>query len=449
MASENAAQLLVAVAGEAYVSEDAEPRDTWWGSEDYRSSSSAAFTTGAGPRHLSSDGVALLEEVVAILTRTPGLSARWHLNDLWNYVVSLLGAVCDADVEERLALATRGISRIRSAGSTIVVEGIANASWSGPPSAFGRLLLGPCGEEFAALVATAFQLKPEAVARFTSVMEYESGWPDGTVLIAHTSDTLGSLAVERCDAAIEQLVSLLLLFHDQSDGLKFPSPSYRPGPWGLTMDRNFFTQHDEDPHMTTYGSTAVSFSHFGTHTGHRWIGTEPLDLGELARSCHATVVERALSGSDAVSSRLRVAARWFHKSCWSSSEDDACLSLGVAMEALLTGGGNLSTATKKHLFQMLEPDASLRPDRGKAFSDFYAVRSAVAHGASSRRLGKLGGLEWMRGQVAWAARKLARFGESGRVCESETDLQGELEHLRLGISVWAREDATDSDEGQE
>jgi hypothetical protein len=91
-----------------------------------------------------------------------------------------------------------------------------------------------------------------------------------------------------------------------------------------------------------------------------------------------------LSTTNTVTKRLRLAARWHAKAFWSDELDDAILALGIAFDVLLKEKSNSPGRVHADRFAFLAPRVTERRKRYKRFQgEYYAARSAVAHGGRS------------------------------------------------------------------
>jgi hypothetical protein len=163
---------------------------------------------------------------------------------------------------------------------------------------------------------------------------------------------------------------------------------------------------------------------------------EPLPLGKLLDQEYLRNVVKSCLHQDPVSNRIRVAARWFAEAHYTTAEDDAALALGVSMDAILGGQRVLPGSAMADRFALLDADPMQRRDRVKSYLELYGVRSSVAHGGRSSKLGEEDFLKDYRAAVYWAAwRSIALREEFAPASEKEVD---ELfNDLRWNARTWS------------
>ncbi len=135
--------------------------------------------------------------------------------------------------------------------------------------------------------------------------------------------------------------------------------------------------------------------------------------------------------------RLRVAARWYARAFWASSEDDAALAVCVALDSLLTGKDAAPGAVSKGRFALLERNPALREERFKRYDQVYGVRSAIAHGGgASRALAELGGSRSLLRDARWAAARLADL-RALALPKSDAELRDTWNGIQWATIPWA------------
>ena len=147
------------------------------------------------------------------------------------------------------------------------------------------------------------------------------------------------------------------------------------------------------------------------------------------------LVSKFVNGSDAVSSRLLIAARRYTDARWTEHSVDAALALGVALEAIVGSRSGLPGRVKAQRFAHLHPDAAARREALDRCNKLLEVRNAVAHGGHPSELAEPKFIQSFARDVQWAARQLIALAEKFDV-DSEAALDKIFQALALGERVW-------------
>jgi Apea-like HEPN len=206
--------------------------------------------------------------------------------------------------------------------------------------------------------------------------------------------------------------------------------SHRPGVRGLRLHRPALEQATSKAiHAELAAEILVVDSAHARKSVH-WHGEDPFPLERLLELDDG-LTARTLGIDDALSNRLRTAARWHAESHWSSDAADAVLALGVAFDALLAepGGGPGRVIIERRA--LLEPRLDQRADRARTMREIYEARSSVAHGGRSSKLSESGFLRSASRELRITARQLVALGAVMRL-GSEKDVAAAFEDLRWG-----------------
>jgi hypothetical protein len=160
-----------------------------------------------------------------------------------------------------------------------------------------------------------------------------------------------------------------------------------------------------------------------------------LALGALLEQQYLIEAVRTCLKDDAISKRLKVAARWFAEAHYTMASDDAALALGVAMDALLTGQRSLPGSAMADRLALLADDPVARPKLVADYLEFYKVRSSVAHGGRSSRLDNSDFIGEYSASVQWAAWRSLVMRDTFGV-SSESDIDALYDDLRWGLRTW-------------
>ncbi|GLW31452.1 HEPN domain-containing protein [Actinoplanes regularis] len=420
------------------------PWDHGWCVEDYRRSEQAALTSPNGPVSFQPKGVDLFEQAVMALLSRNGVRERWVSEEIWGLVASLLvHASISADSAAVLAA---GLATIEKAQPALVCFPVANVGWNDDPCVIKNFVIGEIGPKYLDAVRVAAVGRPdlsdgaagrwidEQVARLTG-----SGSEEGGV-VAFTTWTKrqGQGAFSQAEESFDTLIGLALLLEEEVSELGLYSGrgnSHRPGIRGLTLHRPALDRAKKLVGHELYCQPLV-VSELGHSSSAHWYGEKPFPFQKLIKAPERIdEISACMNGEDAVSRRMRVAARWYAEAHWSFNSDDAVLAIGIALDALLGSRAGLPGRAMSERFALLEPDAAQRRDRARVFGDLYQARSATAHGGKSSRLLEPGFTREMERNARWVARRLlnlsTRFAPSG-----DEQLDKVFEDLRWGTSAW-------------
>ena len=442
---EQAIRFTLAAAETAQIAPDARPWDYGWCVEDYRRSADAAISSPQGPIRLSLDGVRATEELHSLLAKRLQVRECWDLEELWGLLASIVSVVyLSAKKEER---ATELIGRILSTQPSLVVFPISNISWNSAPMKVGKkTVIGTLDSTFIEAIAA---LGGRARSHKGQVADYLDGLTNRHPRVGFATLVRGqrNKADSQAERRLQLLVDLtILLVPDKNDRnlWSLRGDTNRPGVRGIFLDRSAVEAGlSESGDQVELYATPLIIDGVGESRRHRWRHEDPIPLSDLLQEkLLRDAVERCLEQEGGILRRLHVASRWFADSYWASIPDDAALAAGVALDALLGSKSGLPGRAMRERYALLEADAAIRPRRAREYWEFYSVRSSIAHGGESSRLGDSGYLRSMQELVSWTAWRLlaaqARFAIS-----SENELEALFEDLRWGIRHWPDgEDAT-------
>lgn len=435
---------LAMASGEVVPAPGREPWAYGWGYEGYRRSGRAALPSKDGPVTLTAAGLAAFESAMVSLLRESAIRSRWNPEEFWRLVSSLI--VAASSEPDKVKMLELNIGRVRTAGPALTLALVANVIWARPPMAFGNAVIGNANRRLLAAVNDNARgrcligdeigvswLKEQVLSRRTP-----SGAPR-PVAMACWTDGQGELAIDGFERQLRNLVDLsMLLERDLKANEVFRrGDANRPGIRGLKLDRGAVQRGMGESGSGELGSVFVTTTNLGTGQRAQWFGTEPFPLGKLLGQIYLERAVRSCLADDPMSNRIRVAARWFSEAFYSTGPDDASLALGVAMDALVSGQRALPGSAMADRFALLSDDPQSRGALVKEYLDLYSVRSSVAHGGHSSKLGDADFLERYMSAVHWAAwRSLALRNEFAPSSEKSVDFL--FNDLRWGVRAWPR-----------
>jgi hypothetical protein len=420
-------------------------REPWtygWAYEDYRQSEKAAFDGPSGPLSMSAEGLDAFEKAMNVLLKEADVRKRWSGEELWGLLATMTGVARER--EDPKSFVRGALRRIREAPQALSVVLIANASWSGPPMEVAGMVVGHADQEFLDEVCRlgGSRLTPDASLGERWLREQvEPRLNDKSVAVPVALASWGwgqsHRATEEVERHVRNLVDLCLLLESDLKGhqLYRRGATNRPGVRGLTLDRGAVGAYLRGPGQLELSSQPLVVQDLGGRAPVQWYGVEPLPLGNLLAqpALQQSVVESF--GDDLIASRLRVAARWFAESHYTSEHDDAALALGVALDAMLSGKDALPGSALADRFAMLEPVPDKRAERVKTHLNLYKVRSSVAHGGASSSL-NADFISSFVSEVQWVAQRLLALRVQFAPV-SESDIKTCFDEFRWGIRTWS------------
>ncbi|WP_148307864.1 hypothetical protein [Actinoplanes friuliensis] len=393
---------------------------------------------------LQPEGVDLFEQAVLALLSRNGVRDRWDSEEIWGLVASLL--VHASSSNDGRNVIAKGLDTIEKAPPALVCFPVSNLAWEGEPSVIKDSVIGELGPKYLDSVGQAaagrHDLSDVAAGRWIEeqISSLAASGDERGGVIAFTSWTRkqGQGAFSQAEESFDTLIGLALLLEDDVEALGLYSGrgnSHRPGIRGLTLHRPALERAKESVGAELYCRPLV-VSDLGHHASAHWYGEKPFPLQALVHEPERVdEISACMSGSDAVSRRMRVAARWYAEAHWSFTSDDAVLAVGIALDALLGSRAGLPGRAMSERFALLEPDPAARHDRARVFGDLYQARSATAHGGKSRLLMQPGFTRDMERSARWAARRLLslsnRFTPIG-----DDQLDKVFDDLRWGTVAW-------------
>jgi hypothetical protein len=419
-------------------STEADPRIGWaWVNPSYRASPSRAFTGPDGSMTVADAGIAPLTDAVEKILRMPGVREVWRDEDVWTVVLQLLAYVAvspQADLDS-------AVDRILKPQPVRVVAALANVTWHSAPKTIGGITLARLtSEKDAKHLAATLQLdapSTNALVHHTEQLTREFG---SYVVATAASNRQECLAYDDFERSLEDLIGLTLMYSGRLEDHGIYSgrgATNRPGVRGLALDRGALGTLLTEKGAGELGARVLSISGFGYRNGFHWFSADPMPIDELLEGDEHRLIAELLQADDALAQRLRVAARWYARAFWASSEDDAALAVCVALDSLLTGKDAAPGAVSKGRFALLERNPSRREERFRRYDQVYGVRNAIAHGGgASKALAELGGSRSLLGDARWAAAQLADL-RSVVLPKSDAELRDAWNGVQWATIPWA------------
>ncbi|HEX4961974.1 MAG TPA: hypothetical protein VF173_14125 [Thermoanaerobaculia bacterium] len=367
--------------------------DYGWCLEEHRRSSEAALTHDETHSVVLTTGaVAALEAATIALLRQPAVVNLYDPEEFWSIVAGLIGTLpLDLDESGLKPLIDARLQRLLSPPPATVLFPVSHIAMPSGCLQIGPLKIGAAKSVWASLPESV----QKDIAEKTSLAdiwwgEALEGSPNDLILCAYTTRSQLGRAYHDAAEDFDDLVSLALMFEANLDELELYSlrgDVYRPGVRGIKTDRHALGEAvARDSKLgRELAATILTTGIFGPSTSLHWLGESTFPLERLLAV--NAIRERAtflLSTSTSVTRRLRLAARWHAKAHWSTEIDDAVLALGISFDVLLKEKGNSPGRVHAERFAFLVPDPEERRRRYKRFQgEYYAARSAVAHGGRS------------------------------------------------------------------
>jgi hypothetical protein len=414
--------------------------DYGWCQSEYRSSDDASISYENGMVvRLGVTGVSLFENFVGKLLKDSRVRAAWSDDELWGVAAQLIATLpyetdCTAEARARL-------HHLISPKETLTIHALANVAWTGEPMAIGGAVIGRYGGDWLTLVQKQSQRAIEIPKHLESRWEADIPSDQASVVFADFSNAYGLKADALCTRKIENLLALALLMRTPVElaALELYSlrgDAYRPGIRGLQLDRQSLDKAVKHFPPLSQELAAEVFQSSRIHTGcsHRWYSACPFPLDKLLGVEEARHrVAKVILEDRAIPRRVRTGARWYAQAHWSSSDVDAILSLGVALDCMLGDASGLPGRVLTERFAFLESNKARRAEKAKRFGKLYEARSSIAHG------GKMSGIngDFVRGmasEVQWVASRLLEWDE-------HRSIPGDKQFAELFESIkWGLED---------
>ncbi|NLU76148.1 hypothetical protein HCC61_26475 [Streptomyces sp. HNM0575] len=438
-----ATNLVLAAVSCVRSSGNSKPWDYGWCVESYRRSKQASISSPDGPVSLSAGGVTKIEELHELLAKQSQLRDRWSLEELWGYLATLVSAV--STMSEKESKARGFLARIIYTEPSLVIFPVSNIAWEGTPLRIGKKSV--IGVLDSAFMEAVQQLGGRAQAHKDRVETYISQLRHRNPRVGFAALVPGQRGLARSQAErnLQLVVDLTMMLVTNKSGRNLWSlrgDTNRPGVRGITLDRKAVEAglRESGDDVELYSNPLV-IDALGQKGGIQWLGEEPIPLRDLLQEdALRSAVERCLTKENGFLRRLHVAARWFAESYWSSTQDDAALAAGVALDALLGSKSALPGRAMKERYALLEEDRKARSQRAKQYEDMYSVRSIVAHGGEPRKLSEGNFLRDMQDSITWAAWRLLEVNSTFSI-SNEKELESLLEDLRWGTREWPSSEA--------
>ncbi|WP_410563801.1 hypothetical protein [Amycolatopsis sp. cmx-4-61] len=423
-----------------------------WSVEEYRRGKPIIDGPGDVLMTITSDGIEPFEGAVGSLLKEQQIASRWKEEDFWGMIAAL---TCRASTASNpLSILDNGIAKLRSSPKALTCFGLANVDWKGKPSWIDDIVVGNFGDDWIELVESRHHIPNSlhglASARWIGLAELQAKalalvearpltvaafWTVGQGMLSHDQ------AVEKFNS----LIGLCLLLGriprrvagHRADFTQQAGPVNRPGPRGLSVDREAITRHLRDSQGTDeLGSPSYISSITNTGMSMHWYSADPFPLSDIVSDRQIKgEISSIMAERDPVSRRILVASRWYAAYYWSTEVDDGALALGVALDSLIGSKSGLPGRVMAERYGMLESDVMLRSERARRYSDLYEVRSSVAHGRRDRRLDERGFLPSMASDVRWVAARMMRMKKEFEP-DSEKEIEKVFEDLKWGVLNW-------------
>jgi hypothetical protein len=389
-------------------------------------------------------GIVAYEAAVTRLLRDRKVSARWEADELWGMVAaSVVVAASELAEDERLSYVEDRMEYIRNASKALTVQLIANVVWDRAPLALGVAVIGNADEGLQSFINSSAhgRIQPEDKLwrRWVDIVVKPRTAEHSAAPVAIACWTVGQneLAFGETERQLRNIVDLALLLERDLVGHKIyrRGDTNRPGIRGLVLDRGAIGHNLKKDAAIELATTQFTVTSEGGSRSVHWFSAEPLPLGALLDQDYLLEAVQSCLKDDPISSRVRVAARWFAEAHYTLADDDAALALGVAMDSLLTGKSNLPGSAMADRVAMLAEDPIDRPNLVEKYLELYQVRSSVAHGGRSSKLNDPEFIEQFRSFVHWIAwRSLALRDKFSVTSEGEMDAL--FNDLRWGVRSW-------------
>lgn len=386
----------------------ADPRIGWaWLEPGYRASPARAFHARKGPLTVDDEGMPALEKAMGRLLNDQRVRAVWQGEDLWTTVLSLLAAASDDDSIDLEA----AVRKLLKPEPVRIAAALANVAWATETASLGGLVIGKLQEQDDAVtLANQLGLDDRQALAFVDHARQLLREFGCCVVATATSTRQGNLAYEDFNRELDDLIGLVLLFSERlvDHGVySLRGATNRPGVRGITLDRKALGDLLGETGAAELAARVLTITGWSAGNTFRWLSADPMPLDRLLDADLLPLLDDLLTADDAITQRLRVAARWYARAFWADAEDDAALAVSVALDSLLTGKDAVPGAVSKGRFALLERDPAARAVRFDRYEKVYTVRSAVAHGGEATRpLARIGGARAILEDARWTARQL-------------------------------------------
>jgi Apea-like HEPN len=441
-------ELLVIACSHATPAPGRQPWQYGWFDSEYRHSTRAAVLGPDGPVKLDSEGLQNFETAATKLLGEKRIQDRWDSREFWGILASLVAASqAVADIASHVE---ENINLLRTIGPTLTVSLIANATWNRPPMTLGDSIIGDGGEEFLNFINISAGNRTKVNEAEAKRWLQEQIQPRVTedsarpAAIACWSPGQSMLASRQAERELRNLVDLTILLENDLPSYEVyrRGPTNRPGLRGLALDRGALERgitHEARLELACFSLVIDSQEKYQKSV--RWFNAEPLPLGDLLSQSYLSDAVQSCMNDDPVSSRIKVAARWFADAHYTLANDDAALALGIAMDALLTGKRALSGSAMADRFALLTENPQQRRRLAHSYLDFYGARSSVAHGGRSKKIDDNDFMEQYRKSIHWAAWRSLALRETFAP-STEENVDELFDDLRWGAKSWPLTEST-------
>lgn len=420
--------------------------DAWdygWGHQPYRRSGNPIMNGPEGLLTLNATGLEPFEAAVSKLLGESAVKARWHPEEFWSVIASLIAtAKTRGDRESFIDFA---VTQVRSVGPSLTVLLVSNVTWGAEPTSHGDFVVGMADGRFYELLTSV------AEGRSTPDPARWQEWLDEQVQPRVDNDDApypvafacwtqgqGTLATKNAERLLDELIALCLLLEPDlaGHGVYRRGPTNRPGVRGLILDRGSIDRGLSDAARVELASFPLVVSELlGHRTQVQWFSSDPMPLGDLLAQTELRDAVFSSFEADFLSRTVRLSARWFEEAYFTLARDDAALALGVALDALLSGKAALPGGAMADRYALLHPDVSVRKERRRVYQRAYSVRSAVAHGGTSSTLEEGDFIGEYLKTVHDAARRTLALRDTFAP-RSGKELDDLYDDLRLGVTAW-------------
>lgn len=420
--------------------------DAWdygWGYEPYRRSGTPIMNSPEGLLTLKGSGMDAFESAVSQLLRESAVKTRWHPEEFWSVVGSLIATARTKN--DREVFIDRAVDQVRTVGPSLTVLLVSNVTWTGEPIAHSDLVVGMADQRFHDLLSSVANGRsfPDPTRWQDWLGEqvqpriggYDAPYP---VAFACWTPGQGHLATKEAERSLDELIALSLILEPDlaARGVHRRGPTNRPGVRGLALDRGAVDRGLSDAARLELASFPLMVGElFGQQTHVQWFSSEPMPLSDLLAQTELRDAVFSCFAPDFLSRTIRLSARWYEEAYFTLARDDAALALGVALDALLSGKAALPGSAMADRYALLHPDVSVRKERRRVYQRAFSVRSAVAHGGTSSTLedGDFIGEYLMT--VHDAARRTLALRDTFAPTSGK-ELDDLYDDLRLGVTTW-------------
>ncbi|MCE9674055.1 hypothetical protein LY474_40320 [Myxococcus stipitatus] len=390
-------------------------------------------------------GVEAIESAVVSLLRQASFRAIWDEEEIWGIVASMVATLPMDGMEQHVRdELDKRLKHLMSPGPSLVVFPVSHVGWKGAPIVAGNAVIGRLGREWMTVLQGMYGV-PVTLAE-AGVWWCEDGALSGMessreqpVVIGVVVSSAGERARRGAESVFEDIVELSMLFEPdlEAQGLfSLRGDAFRPGLRGLQMDRHALGRIGKtcEPVLKELSASIYMQSQARSGVQHSWYGEDPWPLEVFLQNDERRAnVVAIMADQGPIARRFKIAAKWYARAYWSSSQQESVLALGIALEALLGESGGGPGAILGERYALLHSDPH---ERKQAYDHFmkkiYEARSAVAHGRVSNLLDDFHFVRDVALRTAWVAGSLWSWVKKGSL-QSEEDHRKLFAELKWGV----------------